>query len=88
MEKILIIYLVIINIIALALYGIDKLKAKTHHWRIPESVLIGSAIVGGSIGALLGIYLFRHKTQHKKFTIGVPFILILQIAFVIWLILR
>lgn len=72
-------YLIATSIVSFLLFGIDKLKAKKHHWRIPESVLLISAAIGGSIGALLGMYLFRHKTQHKKFTIGVPLIIVLQI---------
>lgn len=72
--------LVAINILAFFLYGIDKWKAKRHLWRIPESVLLLSAAIGGSVGALTAMFLFRHKTQHKKFTIGVPVILALQIA--------
>lgn len=73
-------YLIATSIVSFLLFGIDKLKAKKHHWRIPESVLLISAAIGGSIGALLGMYLFRHKTQHKKFTIGIPVILILQVV--------
>lgn len=73
------IYLVAVNLVALLMFGIDKLKARHSFWRIPEKTLILSALLGGSIGALAGMYLFRHKTQHKLFTIGVPFILLLQI---------
>lgn len=84
--KILIIYLIATNLLALLLYGIDKRKAKRHHWRIPEATLIGIGAVGGSIGALLGMYSFRHKTQHWKFKIGIPVILIAQIVLAIILI--
>lgn len=84
--KILIIYLIATNLLALLLYGIDKRKAKRHHWRIPEATLIGIGAVGGSIGALFGMYLFRHKTQHWKFKIGIPIILIVQIVIAIILI--
>lgn len=77
--KHILIYIAATSIISFLMFGIDKIKAKRHHWRIPESVLLISAGIGGSIGALLGMYLFRHKTQHKKFTIGVPLIIVLQI---------
>lgn len=74
------IYLIIINAVALILMLVDKFKAKKKLWRIPESVLIGSAVIGGSVGALAGMYLFRHKTKHLKFTVGIPVILALQIV--------
>lgn len=73
------IYLVIINALAFLLMLIDKIKACRGMWRISEATLIGSAILGGSIGALIGMYLVRHKTQHTKFTLGIPVILILQL---------
>jgi uncharacterized membrane protein YsdA (DUF1294 family) len=79
-EKILIAYLLLINIITLILYGIDKWKAKHNMWRISEATLIILAAVGGSIGAFAAMKLFHHKTMHKKFYIGVPVIIILQIA--------
>ena len=74
------IYLILVNAIAFLLMLIDKQKAKKKKWRIPEATLIGSAAIGGSIGALAGMYTFRHKTKHPKFTIGIPVILVLQIA--------
>ena len=58
----------------------DKLKAKKKKWRIPEATLMTVAAVGGSIGSLAGMYTFRHKTRHPKFTIGIPVILALQIV--------
>lgn len=73
------VYLAVMNLITLITYGIDKSKAKKGRWRISEKALILLAAVGGSIGALLGMYGFHHKTKHLKFTIGVPIILILQI---------
>jgi len=76
----LIYYLIGINIITFFVYGFDKLKAKAHAWRIPEATLILLAVIGGSLGALLGMYVFRHKTQHIKFKYGVPAILIIQLA--------
>lgn len=85
--KILLIYLLIINAVGFLFMFIDKQKAKKKKWRIPEATLMGIAAMGGSIGSLMGMYTFRHKTLHKKFTIGIPAILILQIglaATVIW----
>lgn len=78
------IYLGVINLVAFVLYGIDKWKATHGKWRIKEATLIGIAIVGGSIGALVGMKAFRHKTKHKKFTIGVPVILAIQVAAVLY----
>ncbi len=73
-------YLIGINVIAFIIYGIDKLKAKRNQWRVPEKTLLFLAIIGGSIGALVAMKVFRHKTKHLLFTIGVPLIIILQIA--------
>jgi uncharacterized membrane protein YsdA (DUF1294 family) len=74
------IYLILVNAVAFFLMLADKQKAKKKKWRIPEATLIGSAIIGGSIGALAGMYTFRHKTKHPKFTVGIPVILVLQVA--------
>ena len=73
-------YLLIINLITFLLYAIDKRRSIRKAWRIPESVLMGFAAVGGSVGALLAMLLFRHKTKHAKFTVGVPLILVAQIV--------
>ena len=73
------IYLILVNAVAFLLMLIDKQKAKKKKWRIPEATLIGSAAIGGSIGALAGMYTFRHKTKHPKFTVGIPVILVLQL---------
>ena len=78
----LLIYLAIINIMTFFLYGIDKWKAKRSKWRIEESTLLWWAAFGGSIGALLGMKTWHHKTLHKKFKYGVPAILIAQIVIV------
>ena len=83
--KLIVIYLVLVNAVAFLLMLADKLKAKRGAWRIPEATLMGIAAIGGSVGALAGMYLFRHKTKHIKFTLGIPVILIAQIAMVIWL---
>ncbi len=79
MWKLFIIYLFIINIIAFAMMGIDKRKAIKHQWRIPERSLFFSALLLGSIGANIGMQVFRHKTKHMQFVIGMPAILIIQI---------
>jgi len=76
---ILIVYLLLVNLIAFALMGIDKSKAKRGAWRIPEKSLFLSAILGGSVGAILGMQIFRHKTKHWYFQYGMPLILVLQI---------
>jgi uncharacterized membrane protein YsdA (DUF1294 family) len=76
----LLIYLMIINIIAFAAMGIDKLKAAKGRWRIPEKALFLLAAAGGSIGSIAGMFTFRHKTKHLSFRIGLPAILILQCA--------
>ena len=81
-------YLLLINAAAYLLMLADKVKARKNRWRIPERTLIGSAVLGGSIGALLGMYTFRHKTRHLKFTLGVPAILIAQIALAVFLIVK
>lgn len=73
-------YLVLVNALAFLLMLADKLKAKKGAWRIPEATLMGIAALGGSIGAICGMYLFRHKTRHLKFTLGLPLILALQVA--------
>jgi len=72
-------YLVIVNILAFILYGLDKQKAVRKQWRIPEVQLLGIAVIGGSIGALLGMQFFHHKTRKWKFKIGVPVFLALQL---------
>ena len=82
--KIILLYLFAINIVAFFTFGIDKLKAKHDKWRIPESTLLSMAVLGGSIGALAGMKVWRHKTLHDKFRIGIPVIIALQIAAVVW----
>ena len=84
-EHLVLLYLIIVNAAAFLLMLADKLKAKRGAWRIPEATLMGIAAIGGSVGELAGMYLFRHKTKHIKFTLGIPVILIAQIAMVIWL---
>ena len=84
-QKMVIIYLVITNVVTFFIYGIDKLKAKKSKWRIREAALLGLAVLGGSIGAWLGMKVWHHKTLHKKLRFGVPAILIVQVALVVWL---
>ena len=82
MANMLFYYLIVINVVIFTVYGIDKLKAKQGSWRISEATLLILAIIGGSIGALLGMKVWRHKTQHKKFKYGLPLILIIQIILI------
>ena len=88
MKELLYIYLLIINAIAFCLMLIDKYKARKNLWRIPEATLISTALLGGSIGALIGMYTVRHKTRHAKFSIGIPLILLAQIALAQFLLLK
>ena len=83
------VYLAAINAAAFALYGWDKWRAKVPGARrIPERTLLGIALLGGSLGAILGMRVFRHKTRHKKFSCGLPLILLVQLAFLFRLELR
>ena len=81
--QILLVYLLLVNAAGFLLMLVDKIKAKRNLWRIPEATLMGVAAIGGSIGAIAGMNLFRHKTRHVKFYIGLPVILVLQIMAVI-----
>lgn len=84
--SVLIYYLVALNIITFFIYGIDKHKAKKNKWRISEAFLLALALLGGSVGAWLGMKVWQHKTMHKKFQLGVPLIFILQVC--LWLYFR
>ena len=88
MKELLYIYLLIINAIAFALMLIDKYKARKNLWRIPEATLMAAALLGGSIGALIGMYTVRHKTRHAKLPIGPPLILLAQIPLAQFLLLK
>ena len=77
---IVVVYLILINIVTFITFGIDKSRARNHAWRTPEKRLFFLAIIGGSVGAIAGMYFFRHKTRHWYFVIGMPLILILQLA--------
>lgn len=72
-------YLVLINALAFGLMLADKRRARKKLWRIPESTLMATALLGGSLGALVGMYTARHKTRHRKFTVGIPLILAAQL---------
>ena len=87
-DTIIIGYAIVINVITLLMYGIDKWKAKHSKWRIPEATLLIMAAVGGSIGAWTGIKLFHHKTLHKKFKYGVPAIFLIQLGIVVFIYLK
>ena len=77
------IYLLIVNAAAFLLMLVDKIKAKKNKWRIPEKVLFLSAIIGGSLGSLAGMFLFRHKTKHFSFLLGLPLIFAAHVLLVI-----
>ena len=79
-------YLIIVNAAGFLLMLADKHKARKNLWRIPEKVLLGTALLGGGIGVLAGMYAARHKTKHIKFAIGIPLILALQTAAALWLV--
>ena len=78
-------YLLAINVVTFIVYGIDKYKAKKAKWRIPEATLLLLAVLGGSIGAWMGMKVWHHKTMHKKFKYGIPAILLIQIALMAYL---
>lgn len=86
LEMPVLLYLIIVNAAAFLLMLADKQKAKRGLWRIPESTLMGVAVIGGSVGTLAGMYTFRHKTRHLKFVLGVPLIFAIQILLTIFLI--
>lgn len=83
--QLLIIYLAAVNLAAFLTYGWDKMKAKRNEWRVPEKTLLALAVVGGSVGALAGMQFFHHKTRKWKFKVGVPLILLIQIALILWM---
>ena len=82
---VLLVWLAAINLVTFAVYGIDKAKAKRGAWRVPEKTLFLLPLLGGSLGALLGMRVFRHKTKHWYFVWGIPLILLAQIALAVWL---
>ena len=78
-------YFLVMNLIGDAIVGVDKAKAKKHAWRIPEATLFSVAILGGSIGCILGMFHFRHKTKHWYFVVGMPLIFFIQLAIAVTL---
>ena len=79
------VYLIVVNISAIAVYGWDKLSAKQGWQRVPEKILLLLALLGGSVGAMAAMTFYRHKTRHLKFIYGVPMIFVLQIAALVYL---
>ena len=84
--KLFAIYLVVMNVLGVAVMWSDKRRARLHRWRIPEKVLFGVSLLGGSAGTWAGMYLFRHKTKHWHFVVGMPLILVCQAALAIYLV--
>ena len=80
--------LILLNLLTFGLFALDKHKAKSCRWRIPEVVLLVLAAIGGSIGALMAMTLFRHKTQKKAFRLGIPVMLILQLVLLCYIVVR
>ena len=78
-------YLAAVNLVTFTVYGVDKSKARRGAWRVPEKTLFLLPLLGGSVGALLGMLVFRHKTKHWYFVWGIPLILLAQIALAVWL---
>jgi uncharacterized membrane protein YsdA (DUF1294 family) len=85
-DKLIALYLIVVNAAGFMLMMIDKIKAKKNLWRIPEATLFLVAAIGGSIGSIAGMYTFRHKTKHMKFTFGMPLILAAQIVVIVLLV--
>ncbi len=82
------VWLIAINLVTFAVYGADKRRARRGAWRVPEKTLFLLPLLGGSVGALLGMRVFRHKTKHWYFVWGVPAILLAQLALAVWLLYR
>ena len=81
-------YLAAVNLVTFTVYGVDKAKARRGAWRVPEKTLFLLPLLGGSVGALLGMQVFHHKTKHWYFVWGVPTILLAQLALAVWLLTR
>ena len=84
MDNSILVFLLVMNILAFAMYGLDKYYAMADKWRISEKNLLLVAYLGGSVGAFAGMKIFRHKTKHAKFTIGVPLAIVLHIAIAVY----
>ncbi|WP_284139797.1 MULTISPECIES: DUF1294 domain-containing protein [unclassified Virgibacillus] len=85
MTTIIILYYLSLNVLGFVLMGVDKEKAKKHKWRIPEQQLLTLVLLGGGVGVWSGMRFFHHKTRHTKFTIGIPFLLLIHIGVVIYM---
>lgn len=83
-DKIIFLWLGIINVVGFLMMGIDKYKAKHKKWRISEMALFIVAIIGGAVGSYIGMQVFRHKTKHKRFTIGIPLVILVHAALFTW----
>ena len=81
-------YLAAVNLVTFTVYGVDKAKARRGAWRVPEKTLFLLPLLGGSVGALLGMRVFHHKTRHWYFVWGIPAILLAQIALAVWLLTK
>ena len=79
------IYIIAVNLVTFVTYGIDKYKSIKRKWRISQATLLTMAVIGGSIGAWTGMKVWRHKTMHKKFTIGIPIVFVIHLFIVIYL---
>ena len=88
MKILICVFLVLMNLLGYELMAMDKRRARAGRWRIPEASLFGVALLGGSVGCILGMYVFRHKTRHIAFVIGMPLILIAQLAAAYFFFLR
>ena len=77
-------YFITVNVLGLVLFGIDKWKAKHDKWRISEATLLSVTVIGGSIGAWVGMKVWHHKTMHKKFKYGIPLVMVLQFALLLF----
>lgn len=83
--KQILVYILVVNVITFMLFAIDKWKAKRNRWRIPEKMLLGFSFFGGAIGGLIGMRLCHHKTQKKRFSLGIPMMIVLHFLVIIWL---
>ena len=86
MWKIFALFILFMTVVTFIVFGIDKWKAAHERWRVPESTLFLLAAFGGSLGALLGMQVWRHKTQHWTFRLGIPLIFVLQVGLLLWLV--
>ena len=81
-------YFITVNVLGLVLFGIDKWKAKNDKWRISEATLLSLTVIGGSIGTWVGMKVWHHKTMHKKFKYGIPLVMVLQLALLLFTLYR